>query len=198
MVQVTAAEAKARLSSLLDAVENGQSVVITRRGKAIAELVPRRSGCDLLPQLQALRIPCPSKPPARWMTSSPCGCRCKAQRGSGTSQGLINSRPMLAGKSAHVDPVPLHRAGRSAHGCECPGPPDIRIKWQFSQYKGSIGRAFPAADTSIDGAAEPLGALQPALLPLLPGHPALGYRGHAGYFLHGLACESQAASAGIG
>lgn len=49
MVQVTAAEAKARLSSLLDAVENGRSVVITRRGKAIAELVPRRLVRDLLP-----------------------------------------------------------------------------------------------------------------------------------------------------
>lgn len=61
MVQVTAAEAKARLSSLLDAVENGQSVVITRRGKAIAELVPRRSVRDLLPQLQSLRDSLPEQ-----------------------------------------------------------------------------------------------------------------------------------------
>jgi prevent-host-death family protein len=43
MVQVTVAEAKAKLSSLLDAVEAGQAVVNTRRGKAIAELVPRCS-----------------------------------------------------------------------------------------------------------------------------------------------------------
>ena len=49
------AEAKAQLSSLLDAVESGQPVVITRRGKAIAELVPRHAVRDLLPQLQALR-----------------------------------------------------------------------------------------------------------------------------------------------
>ena len=55
MLEVTAAEAKAKLSSLLDVVEAGQSVVITRRGKAIAELVPRRAVRDLLPQLQALR-----------------------------------------------------------------------------------------------------------------------------------------------
>lgn len=61
MVQVTAAEAKARLSSLLDAVENGQSVVITRRGKAIAELVPRRLERDLLPQLRALRNSLPEQ-----------------------------------------------------------------------------------------------------------------------------------------
>ena len=61
MVQVTAAEAKARLSSLLDAVENGRSVVITRRGKAIAELVQRRLVRDLLPQLRALRNSLPEQ-----------------------------------------------------------------------------------------------------------------------------------------
>jgi prevent-host-death family protein len=55
MRQVTVAEAKAQLSSLLDTVEQGQAVVITRRGKAIAELVPRHAVRDLLPQLQALR-----------------------------------------------------------------------------------------------------------------------------------------------
>ncbi|KAF0653685.1 prevent-host-death family protein [Cyanobium sp. Copco_Reservoir_LC18] len=55
MRRVTVAEAKAQLSSLLDAVEQGQPVVITRRGKPIAELVPRRAVRDLLPQLQALR-----------------------------------------------------------------------------------------------------------------------------------------------
>lgn len=60
-MQVTAAEAKARLSSLLDAVDNGQSVVITRRGKAIAELVPRRLERDLLPQLRALRNSLPEQ-----------------------------------------------------------------------------------------------------------------------------------------
>ncbi len=43
MRQVTVAEAKAQLSSLLDAVESGEPVLITRRGRAIAELVPRRA-----------------------------------------------------------------------------------------------------------------------------------------------------------
>jgi prevent-host-death family protein len=61
MLEVTAAEAKAKISSLLDAVEAGQSVVITRRGKAIAELVPRRAVRDLLPQLQALRNSLPEQ-----------------------------------------------------------------------------------------------------------------------------------------
>lgn len=61
MVEVTATEARAGLASLLDAVEAGQSVVITRPGKAIAELVPRRAVRDLLPQLQALRDSLPEQ-----------------------------------------------------------------------------------------------------------------------------------------
>jgi prevent-host-death family protein len=61
MVQVTVAEAKTQLSSLLDAVEAGQAVVITRRGKPIAELVPRCSVRDLLPQLAALRDALPKQ-----------------------------------------------------------------------------------------------------------------------------------------
>ena len=61
MVQVTVAEAKAKLSGLLDAVEAGEAVVITRRGKAIAELGPRCSVRDLLPQLAALRASLPEQ-----------------------------------------------------------------------------------------------------------------------------------------
>ena len=61
MVQVTVAEAKTKLSSLLDAVEAGEAVVITRRGKPIAELVPRCSVRDLLPQLAALREALPEQ-----------------------------------------------------------------------------------------------------------------------------------------
>ena len=38
MVTVNLAQAKARLSELLDKVETGQEVVITRRGKAVAHL----------------------------------------------------------------------------------------------------------------------------------------------------------------
>ncbi len=55
------AEAKTQLSSLLDAVEAGEAVVITRRGKPIAELVPRCSVRDLLPQLAALREALPEQ-----------------------------------------------------------------------------------------------------------------------------------------
>ena len=38
MVTVNLAQAKARLSELLDKVEAGQEVVITRRGRAVAHL----------------------------------------------------------------------------------------------------------------------------------------------------------------
>lgn len=44
METLSVAEAKARFSAVLAAVEAGQEVVITRRGKAVARLVPERSG----------------------------------------------------------------------------------------------------------------------------------------------------------
>ncbi len=40
MRTIQASEAKARLLQILDDVERGETVVITRRGKAIARLVP--------------------------------------------------------------------------------------------------------------------------------------------------------------
>jgi antitoxin (DNA-binding transcriptional repressor) of toxin-antitoxin stability system len=52
----------AQLSSLLDAVEGGEPVLITRRVKPIAEMVPSRPVRDLLPQLQALREALPPQP----------------------------------------------------------------------------------------------------------------------------------------
>ncbi len=40
MREIRASDAKAHLPSLLDAVEGGETVVITRHGKPIARLVP--------------------------------------------------------------------------------------------------------------------------------------------------------------
>jgi prevent-host-death family protein len=40
MRQIQASEAKARLAQLLDEVERGETVIITRHGHAIARLVP--------------------------------------------------------------------------------------------------------------------------------------------------------------
>ena len=40
MKEIQASAAKARLAELLDEVERGETIVITRHGKAIARLVP--------------------------------------------------------------------------------------------------------------------------------------------------------------
>lgn len=46
MTQVGAFEAKNRLGQLLDLVERGEEVIITRHGKEVARLVPPREGTD--------------------------------------------------------------------------------------------------------------------------------------------------------
>jgi antitoxin (DNA-binding transcriptional repressor) of toxin-antitoxin stability system len=58
MRKVAFAEAKAQLSALLDAIEAGQEVVITRRGQPVARMVrehPQSAGTpDWVSQLRAL------------------------------------------------------------------------------------------------------------------------------------------------
>ncbi len=46
MREIGAFEAKNRLGTLLDWVESGEEVLITRRGKAVARLVPAEAGFD--------------------------------------------------------------------------------------------------------------------------------------------------------
>lgn len=46
MREIGAFEAKNKLSMLLDAVERGEEIVITRHGKAVARLIPDRPGQD--------------------------------------------------------------------------------------------------------------------------------------------------------
>ena len=46
MREIGAFEAKNKLGSLLDAVERGEEIVITRRGKPVARLVPAQTGFD--------------------------------------------------------------------------------------------------------------------------------------------------------
>jgi len=46
MVEIGAFEAKNKLSELLQRVEHGEEVVITRRGKPVAKLVPIASAFD--------------------------------------------------------------------------------------------------------------------------------------------------------
>ncbi|MFZ0887429.1 MAG: type II toxin-antitoxin system prevent-host-death family antitoxin [Candidatus Binataceae bacterium] len=46
MREIGAFEAKTKLSTLLDWVERGEEVVITRRGKAVARMIPATPGID--------------------------------------------------------------------------------------------------------------------------------------------------------
>jgi prevent-host-death family protein len=46
MQEIGAFEAKNTLGSLLDRVETGEEIVITRHGKPVARLVPNRAGSD--------------------------------------------------------------------------------------------------------------------------------------------------------
>ena len=45
-MEIGAFEAKNRLGALLDRVEHGEEIVITRRGKPVAKLVPAGLGFD--------------------------------------------------------------------------------------------------------------------------------------------------------
>ncbi len=55
MKEIGAFEAKNRFGSLLDLVEQGEEVVITRRGKVVARLVPGRAGRDRNAVMEAAR-----------------------------------------------------------------------------------------------------------------------------------------------
>ena len=46
MQEIGASEAKNKLAALLDRVERGEEIVITRRGKAVARLVPNVGAID--------------------------------------------------------------------------------------------------------------------------------------------------------
>ncbi len=54
LTTIGAYDAKARLSSLLDRVEHGEEIVITRHGNPIARLVPEPRGHDAARGLKAL------------------------------------------------------------------------------------------------------------------------------------------------
>ena len=54
MREVGALEAKNKFGTLLDWVEKGEEVIITRRGKVVARLVPGSSGFDREKAAQAI------------------------------------------------------------------------------------------------------------------------------------------------
>ncbi|UFP95682.1 type II toxin-antitoxin system Phd/YefM family antitoxin [Gloeobacter morelensis] len=55
MREIGAFEAKNKLGTLLDWVENGEEVVITRHGKAVARLIPNSVGPDRTKAVAAAR-----------------------------------------------------------------------------------------------------------------------------------------------
>jgi len=68
MREFQASEAKAHLASLLDAVERGETIVITRHGKPIARIVPeadlRQAEIDrVIDEIEEFRRTMPSIPP---------------------------------------------------------------------------------------------------------------------------------------
>ena len=54
-IQINAKEARGKLSSLLKRVEKGDEIVVLRRGKQVARLVPFRRKEKHLPQLREFR-----------------------------------------------------------------------------------------------------------------------------------------------
>ena len=55
MQTISLADAKAHLSRLIELVEQGEEVTITRRGKPVARLVAEQAMTQALPSLAALR-----------------------------------------------------------------------------------------------------------------------------------------------
>ena len=55
MIEVNAKKARGELSSLLKRVEEGEEVVISRRGRKVARLVSLKEGSKRLPSLMAFR-----------------------------------------------------------------------------------------------------------------------------------------------
>ncbi len=62
MHTINLAQAKAQLSHLIELVEAGEEVTITRRGRAVARLVGERAVRQSLPSLEDLRAMQPMQP----------------------------------------------------------------------------------------------------------------------------------------
>ena len=67
MITVSLVEAKAHLSELLDKVESGQGVVITRHGRPVAQLYPVAQPKKPLRSLAAFRATMPRLRKPSWV-----------------------------------------------------------------------------------------------------------------------------------
>ncbi len=54
-MEISVKEARSKFSSLLDQVEGGEEVIIRRRGREVARLVPPRGAGKRLPSLKKFR-----------------------------------------------------------------------------------------------------------------------------------------------
>ncbi len=54
MLEINVKDARSQLSALLDRVEKGEEIIITRRGKKVARVVPPKAGHQL-PRLKDFR-----------------------------------------------------------------------------------------------------------------------------------------------
>ena len=73
MREIQASEAKTHLPQLLDEIERGRTIIITRHGRAIARLIPedniRRDGrIEAVERLKALRATMPQVPLAELLS----------------------------------------------------------------------------------------------------------------------------------
>ena len=94
--EIGAFEAKNKLSALLDWVEAGDEVVITRRGKAVARLVSAVAGHDVARAAratEALRVATDG-----WLLNRPSGSHGKGVTGKRLSPKLTFSELKNAGR----------------------------------------------------------------------------------------------------
>ena len=73
MREIQASEAETHLPQLLDEIERGETIIITRHGRAIARLIPedsiRREGrAEAVERLKALRATMPQVPLAELLS----------------------------------------------------------------------------------------------------------------------------------
>ena len=61
MQTFTVAEAKAQLSRLIAMVEAGEDITITKRGQAVARLVPSKQSIQQIPSMADLRAQLPEQ-----------------------------------------------------------------------------------------------------------------------------------------
>lgn len=77
MREIQASEAKARLPSLLDAVERGETIIITRHGKPIARIVPEASELDrVIADIEEFRKTMPRIPLEELLSARHEGHKC--------------------------------------------------------------------------------------------------------------------------